>query len=197
MFFLHSSITLIKKNVINQNFKAQGIFAREVPSSNIAFHSRYIAPAGPMLLKRLQEVIPKPNPRSVKWVSTSVPKSEWNTLKARLCSAEYHTNNLLNPVLFNETASQIPANAVCIEIAPHGLLQAILKRSLPESAINIALTRRGHPDNLELLLGALGKMYNVGLQPQISNLYPKIQYPVGRGTPSISSLVKWDHSTDW
>ncbi|XP_014236983.1 fatty acid synthase-like [Trichogramma pretiosum] len=176
---------------------AKGIFAREVPCSNIAYHSRYIAAAGPKLLERLQKVIPKPNPRSSKWISTSVPQSEWNTLKARLCSAEYHTNNLLSPVLFEESSRVIPANAVCIEIAPHGLLQAILKRSLPETCINIALTRRGHPDNLEVLLTALGKMYNVGMQPQISNLYPKVSYPVGRGTPSISSLIRWDHTTDW
>lgn len=125
-----------------------------------------------------------------------MPRGEWNTLKARLCSAEYHTNNLLSPVLFDETSRQIPSNAICVEIAPHGLLQAILKKSLP-TCINIPLTRRGHPDNSELLLTALGKLYNVGLHPQISNLYPKAQYPVGRGTPSISSLVKWDHSTDW
>ena len=177
--------------------KAKGIFAREVASSNIAYHSRYIAPAGPKLMERLLKVIPKPLPRSAKWVSSSVPRSEWNTLKARLCSAEYHTNNLLSAVLFDETSRQIPPNAICIEIAPHGLLQAILKRSLPETVINIPLTRRGHPDNLEVLLTGLGKMYNEGLHPQVENLYPKVSYPVGRGTPSISSLVKWDHTTDW
>ena len=168
-----------------------------MPCSNIAYHSRYIATAGPLLLEKLQKVIPKPNPRSAKWISTSVPSGEWNTLKARLCSAEYHANNLLSPVLFEETSRRIPPNAVCIEIAPHGLLQAILKRSLPETCVNIALTRRGHPDNLELLLQGLGKMYNIGLQPQIANLYPKIQYPVSRGTPPISPLIKWDHSADW
>lgn len=126
-----------------------------------------------------------------------MPRSEWNSIKARLCSAEYHTNNLLSPVLFDETSRLIPPNAICVEIAPHGLLQAILKRSLPESCINIALTKRGHPDNLEVLLTGLGKLFNAGLHPQVSNLYPKVHYPVGRGTPSISSLVKWDHDTDW
>jgi fatty acid synthase len=28
----------------------------------------------------------------------------------------------------------------------------------------------------------------------IHNLYPKIEFPVSRGTPMISPLVKWDHS---
>ncbi|XP_008207459.3 fatty acid synthase [Nasonia vitripennis] len=173
---------------------AKGIFAREVASSGIAYHSRYIAPAGPKLLERLQQVIPNPNPRSAKWVSTSVPKAEWNSLKARLCSAEYHTNNLLSPVLFDETARQIPNGSICIEIAPHGLLQAILKKSLHSSCTNIALTKRGHYDNSALVLAALGKMYALDLNPKISNLYPKIKYPVGTGTPSISPLIKWDHT---
>lgn len=35
---------------------AQGIFAREVPCSNIPYHSKYIAKAGPKLLNYLQKV---------------------------------------------------------------------------------------------------------------------------------------------
>lgn len=31
----------------------------------------------------------------------------------------------------------------------------------------------------------------------IERLYPKIEFPVSRGTPMISSLIKWDHSEDW
>jgi fatty acid synthase len=31
---------------------------------------------------------------------------------------------------------------------------------------------------------------------QIEKLYPQIDYPVSRGTPSISPLIKWDHSQD-
>jgi fatty acid synthase len=36
--------------------KGRGVFAREVACSNIAYHSRYIAEAGPKLLKYLREV---------------------------------------------------------------------------------------------------------------------------------------------
>lgn len=31
----------------------------------------------------------------------------------------------------------------------------------------------------------------------VANLYPKIEFPVSRGTPCISSLIRWDHSEDW
>lgn len=60
-------------------------------------------------------------------------------------------------MLFEETAVAIPANAVLIEVAPHGLLQAILKRSLPPTCLNIPLTRRGHPDSTLFLLEAIGE----------------------------------------
>ncbi|KAL0105747.1 hypothetical protein PUN28_015883 [Cardiocondyla obscurior] len=177
--------------------QAKQIFAKEVPCSNIPYHSRYIAPAGPKLLAYLNEVIPEPKPRSRKWVSTSVPRNKWSTASAKLSSAEYHTNNLLSPVLFEETARMIPKDAVTIEIAPHGLLQAILRRSLGSGVTNIALTQRGHKDNVEVLLQAIGKLYNAGLQPNIARLYPPVEYPVSRGTPMISPSVRWEHSDDW
>jgi fatty acid synthase len=33
--------------------------------------------------------------------------------------------------------------------------------------------------------------------PQVSKLYPAVQFPVSRGTPSISPLVSWDHIENW
>jgi fatty acid synthase len=31
----------------------------------------------------------------------------------------------------------------------------------------------------------------------IENLYPPVEFPVSRGTPMISPLMRWDHSEDW
>ncbi|RVE53445.1 hypothetical protein evm_002015, partial [Chilo suppressalis] len=179
------------------DLSAKGIFAKEVPCSNIAYHSRYIAEAGPGLLKYLTEVIKEPKQRSDRWVSTSVPIDKWNEPEAKTSSAQYHTNNLLNAVLFEETATLIPANAVLVEIAPHGLLQAILKRSLPVSCKHIPLTRRGHPDNALMLLEGIGKLFMEGYHPKVQALYPKIEYPVSTGTPMLSHLVEWAHNEKW
>ncbi|KAG6446749.1 hypothetical protein O3G_MSEX004583 [Manduca sexta] len=173
---------------------AQGIFAKEVPCSNIAYHSRYIAEAGPKLLKYLTQVIPSPKPRSERWVSTSVPQAQWKDAKAKLSSAEYHTNNLLSPVLFEETSKLINHNAITIEIAPHGLLQAILRRSLKKDVVNIPLTQKNHQDNVQVLLTALGKLYETGLNPHLANIYPAVPFPVSQGTPMLSHLVEWEHS---
>ncbi|XP_014614902.1 PREDICTED: fatty acid synthase-like [Polistes canadensis] len=43
-----------------KELQSKGIFAETVPTSNIAFHSRYISPAGPKLLEYLKKVIPQP-----------------------------------------------------------------------------------------------------------------------------------------
>lgn len=120
--------------------KDKGIFAKEVQCSNIPYHSRYISEMGPKLLKKLREIIPNPVQRSEKWMSTSIPKSEWHLPHNNFSSAEYHTNNLLKQVLFEETTRLLPKESIMIEIAPHGLLQAIVKRSTRNSSYTIDST---------------------------------------------------------
>lgn len=103
------------------------------------------------------QVIPDPKPRSDKWVCTSALEHEWNTEKLKFSSAEYFVNNALNPVYFEESSRHIPENAITIEIAPHGLLQAILKRSLPSTTDNFSLTIRDQQNGAQYLLGVLGQ----------------------------------------
>ena len=136
--------------------KEKKIFAKEVPCSNIPYHSRYISHLGPQLLQYLKKIIPNPKPRSSKWLCSSVPKSDWGLPDSSFCSAEYHTNNLLNSVLFEETVNLLPSDSLAIEIAPHGLLQAILKRSMTKAS-HVGLTLRGHNNNDEYFLQALGR----------------------------------------
>lgn len=127
-----------------------------VKSSGCAFHSKYIADAGPKLRKSLDKIIPNPKNRSSRWLSSSIPENAWNTPIAKQSSASYHVNNLLSPVLFHEVLQYVPANAICIEIAPHGLLQAILKRA-HKGVISLSLMKRGHENNIQFLLSNVGK----------------------------------------
>ncbi|XP_043496502.1 fatty acid synthase-like [Polistes fuscatus] len=180
-----------------KELQSKGIFAKTVPTSNIAFHSRYISPAGPKLLEYLKKVISYPKNRSKRWLCTSIPKNEWHLMKAHLSSPEYHTNNLLSPVLFEEILTIVPKNAITLEVSPHGLLQAILRKSLDSGCINLSLAKRGHKDNATLFLSRLGKLYNLGFPITPGKLYPRVPYPVSRETPSISPLVRWEHSSDW
>lgn len=36
-----------------------------------------------------------------------------------------------------------------------------------------------------------------GMPIQIDRLYPAVNFPVSRGTPMISPLIKWNHEKDW
>ncbi|XP_075224694.1 fatty acid synthase-like [Lycorma delicatula] len=179
-----------------KSLQAEGIFAKEVASSGYAFHSQYVSNAAPKLRESLERIIPNPKPRTPRWISTSIPESAWDTALASSSSPAYHVNNLLSPVLFHEALLHVPENATVFEIAPHCLLQAILKRSLPKRT-HIGLVKRGHPDNLSFFLSNIGKAYMSGVQPDISKLYKPVKFPVSRGTPMIQSMIKWDHSTEW
>ncbi|KAI4495090.1 hypothetical protein M0804_001291 [Polistes exclamans] len=180
-----------------KQLQSKGIFAKTVQTGNKAYHSRYISSVGPKMLNYLKKIISQPKKRSKRWICTSLPKDEWCLPKARYSSPEYHTNNLVSPVLFEEVLCMISENAITVEISPHGLLQAILAQSLNSHIINLSLTKRGHKDNAILLLSTLGKLYNLGIPLQVRNLYPQVSYPVCKGTPSISSLMRWEHSIDW
>lgn len=184
-------------HIFVEELKKKDIFAKLVNSSGIAFHSKYIASAGPKLRASLDKIIPTPKRRSAKWISSSIPEAAWGSPLAQFSSSAYHVNNLLSPVLFHEAIAHIPENAITIEIAPHCLLQAILRRSLPSTVTNISLHKRDHSNNLAFLLSNVGKLYMAGAQPDIAKLYPPVSFPVGRGTPMIGPLVKWDHSATW
>ncbi|KAG7507376.1 fatty acid synthase [Solea senegalensis] len=177
--------------------KEQGVFAREVRTSGVAFHSYYMASIAPTLLAALKKVILKPQQRSPRWVSTSIPEAQWASPLAQYSSAEYHVNNLVSPVLFKEGLSQVPENAVVVEIAPNALLQSVLKRSLKSTCAILPLMKVGIANNLEFCLSNIGKIYMNGINMDINALSPAVTYPVPVGTPLISPLVCWDHAQTW
>ncbi|XP_047993204.1 fatty acid synthase-like [Leguminivora glycinivorella] len=179
-----------------QELSADGVFVRMVNTAGIAFHSSYIAGVGPLLLKRLQQVIPEPKPRSARWLSSSIPQDQWNSDVDRLSDAAYFVNNLVSVVQFAPVLAQVPQRALMLEIAPHALLQAIVKRAMPD-AIHVPLVRRNATDTLVHLLTAVGKTYGAGTQPQVAQLYPRVSWPVSRGTPGLASHIGWDHRVEW
>lgn len=53
--------------------------------------------------------------------------------------------------------AHIPKDAVTLEIAPHALLQSVLKRSLGTDCLNIGLQKLGSGDNLATFYQGIGK----------------------------------------
>jgi fatty acid synthase len=124
--------------------------------------------------------------RSSKWLITSAHDSDTSP---KLYLAKYYRNYLLSPVLFADAIRLVPAEAVTIEILPQNILHCVLKDSLYSTITNIPL--HSHSDNVEIFLQAIGELYNAGLQPQISKLYSTAEFPVSRGTPMISPLIRY------
>ncbi|XP_032678594.1 fatty acid synthase-like [Odontomachus brunneus] len=156
------------------------IFYKEVNCCNIPLHSCYLAPARNKILDYLYRVIPQKMSQSHIWRRLSCDTD--------LSCAEYFTNNLVNPMFFKDVTRLIPENVAFIEIAPDGILQRVLMELFDTTTI--ALAQRNCKDNVKVFLQGLGKMYNCGLQPQLANLYPTVEFPVSRGTPMISPSIK-------
>lgn len=117
---------------------------------------------------------------------------------AKLSDANYHVNNLLSPVRFADALREVPSRAVVVEVAPHALLQAVLKRALPApGAAHVPLVRRDAPDAALHVLAAAGRLFAAGAQPAVGRLYPAVPFPVPRGTPGLASHVQWDHRLEW
>ncbi|XP_041987370.1 fatty acid synthase-like [Aricia agestis] len=175
-----------------EELSSENILAKHFDTDGVAYHSKYISSAAPLLLERIKNVIPQPKPRSQKWVSTSTHKQSGSDV----CDAAYFVNNLLSPVRFEEAMRAVPDNALLVEIAPVALLQNIIKRQKP-NALHLTLLRDDASDSLEQLLTAVGRLYGAGAQPQLTSLYPTRTWPVSRSTPGLASRVLWDHSVEY
>merc|ERR1719445_384802 len=141
---------------------AEDVFAKEVKSAGVAFHSPFMALIAPSLKAALQKVIQEKRPRTSRWVSSSIPMKNWDSDLAKFSSPEYHVNNLVSPVLFQEALEHVPSNAITIEVAPHCLLQAVLKRSLNPNCSFIGLMKRDVENSLMFLFSSIGKYYTAG-----------------------------------
>ena len=140
-----------------ETLQADSIFARRVNSVGVAFHSHHMTKVAPALNEALLKVITTTRERTSRWISSSIPENKWNTELARCSSVDYHVNNLVSPVLFQEGLQHVPNNAITIEIAPHCLLQAILKRTLGHGCVFTGLMKKDYPDNLDFLFANIGK----------------------------------------
>lgn len=130
------------------------VFARVINSSGIALHSRYIKTMGKNFNRMLVKIIKSPRKRSEKWLSSTYPSDEWLLEESQFSSAGYHTKNLLSPVLFQEVTDKLP-ECFTIEVAPHGLLLPILRRSMKESK-HFSLTKRKEENGILFFLNAMG-----------------------------------------
>ncbi|GAB6033129.1 hypothetical protein CHUAL_012739 [Chamberlinius hualienensis] len=184
-------------NAFVDQLTQEGVFARHVRTGGLAFHCKFIEPVAPLMIQAIAKFLQNPKRRSSRWLSTSVHESQWGSELAQYASAEYQINNLVSPVYFKEAMAKVPKDALVVEIGPHALLQAIVKRNLGPDGSYFPLQKRNQPDGLLSFLTQLGKLYIKGLDYKITNLYEPVPIPVPSRTKMISPLLKWDHSEEY
>ena len=179
---------------IMDHFKAKGVFVHQLESSDIPYHNPLLKTSAKPMTEEIKKHLPNPKLRSKKWISTSMLEDEQKEDFLKYASAEYFVNNLISPVFFYDKLKSLPSDAIIVEVGPHGMFRKIVSETL-ESAYYLTLIKKDSNDtNLDNFFAAISKLYELGINPSIENLYPKVEFPVSRKTPSIGSLMKWNHN---
>ena len=179
---------------IMDDLKAKNVFVFQLESSGIPYHHPFLKTSAKPMAEEIGKHLPNPKLRSKKWISTSILEDEPKEDILNYASAEYFVNNLISPVFFYDKFKTLPSDAIVLEVGPHGVFRKIVSETL-ESASYITLIKKDSNDtNLDNFFAAISKLYELGINPSIENLYSKVEFPVSRKTQSIGSLMKWNHS---
>ena len=134
--------------------------------------------------------------RSSQWLSSCIPDYKWHETESSRLSGEYFASSLVSKVNFKDILFYIPKNAVIIELGLKLSMQSILRKGLGPDVVIVPLLGKAmdNANCLSSLANSFGELYASSVNLHIEKLYPKVEYPVSRGTLSISPLIKWDHS---
>ncbi|XP_078483822.1 fatty acid synthase-like [Ciona intestinalis] len=186
---------------IVEKLQKEKVFARMVNTSDIAFHSKDMQLVYPSFLNEIRKIIKEPKERSKNWISTSIKKStasyshEENDIETLRCSAEYHANNLRNVVRFHEGVQKMPSDVIVIEIAPHALMQPVLKKSLPSNCDRVVLADRKEENGIQTLLKGLGKLHCLCVDINLERILPSSSLPTPKELLQFPN--DWDHAESW
>lgn len=136
----------------------------------------------PKLTNDLQQILSNAAPPAKKWLTYGVSES----------------SNIASYLISSLTSASPIQKAIGLEDVSFGLeigfsneIEILKRPKIPGSAFF-----NGQADAYSFL-SSIGKIFNFGFQPQIQNLYPKIEFPVSHKTPMIQSMIEWDHSVNW
>ncbi|MCY1022990.1 type I polyketide synthase [Pyxidicoccus sp. MSG2] len=146
-----------------------GVAARRLHTSH-AFHSSMMTPILGAFAERLRAV--SWAPPLLPWISNVT--GTWIT-PAQATSPEYWVEHLRRTVRFGDGVRELLSepSRVFLEVGPGGVLGAIVRQAGPEQPVVVASMRHPYearPD-LELLLGAAGRLWLAGARLDAAKLY--------------------------
>ncbi|CAG2101507.1 unnamed protein product [Medioppia subpectinata] len=182
---------------IIKQLKAKGVFVRPLDCDEIPYHSPYISESAKAMKEAINTYAPNHKLRSGKWLSTSVFRSEPEDKRLEYLNGDYFEYNMVNEVRFHDQFQTLPADAIVLELGPHSVFKQIVSETLPKSTYISLIKKDSNATNMDMFLSGLAQLYELGFNLAIDRLYPPVEWPVARNTPSISSLIKWDHSKQY
>lgn len=183
--------TIVKKFI--EELLKEGIFAEEINTNEIAFHSQQMTTIASEVKSALEKLITKPVKRSSKWISTSVQKQRWSSELAQYASADYFVHNMCSHVLFNDAIKTIPSDAVVIEVGPRSSIVDIIRKTLSNKTTIVPLITASPKETLLVRFWTqLGHLYMNGVSFNTMNLFVpknmlKTVYPVPVNTRFLTA----------
>lgn len=194
----------------------ENVYARRIADVKTAFHNSSLKCIEKELIQSVQKLFnnneiqqfKEGQFRSKNWYSTLHGNLHHNDAKSDLdqaqavkrsfeISAQYYVDNLCSPVLFGEAMDNVEAeSSILVEIGPHGLFQPILKQKYLTKLNYVSFMKR-MDGSVESLLMGLGQLYQLGQSLRLANLYPRVEFPVAKGTGSVSSIMRWNHQQNF
>jgi len=116
------------------------LFWRDLNTDGIAYHAPHLSCYKEYLEKQFEKVLGeergRPRELDPKWLSTS---------RGEVYSPEYHANNIVRPVFFQEAIERLPPNTVVVEIGGSSSMLAQVKR-IRQDLVPLALVTAGEPE---------------------------------------------------
>lgn len=140
------------------------------------------------LAEDVEKIITFPKKISAKWLTTGRSK-----ILTETCSAAYLINSVSCSLNALET---IPKGALLVQVFPDKQKLHPLNYSNDKKE-NVFFVLNNDQVTIQLFVNMIGNLYLQGRNPRVEYLYPIVKFPVSRGTPMISPLIKWDHRYTW
>ena len=155
---------------LREGFEAAGIFCRQL-AVEYAFHSPLMDPVRDELLASLAAI--RPRTATMPLVSTVTGRR----CDGRELDGDYWWRNVRQTVLFADAMHRLADRDVrlAIEIGPHPVLAYAINESFQAAGRSVESLPSLHRDrdDLECLLGSLGRLHSLGLDIDWSRLHPR------------------------
>uniref|UniRef100_A0A0K0DSY1 Fatty acid synthase n=1 Tax=Strongyloides stercoralis TaxID=6248 RepID=A0A0K0DSY1_STRER len=131
------------------------------------------------------------------WMSTTFNTYFKNGSELEL-NGNYFIENISNPVMLGNAINKIPNDSIVIILGTSdNFIKTILEVTLSHKCKILQLFNSNEINVIDTILNTIGKLYVYGCDVYIDKIYPKLPYPVPRGTPMISPFWKWSEELLW